>query len=163
MPKEQEIETITLSGRRVGIVGLGSILQWVASLGLADEKQITARLIEGVKSCNYVPDSTEAKYGQALLRAYQNHLGQKVDGLEQEGGLVIRILGPGCPRCDRLTRDVRNALAELGLVADVEHVRDPQRMVKYGFISTPALVINSRVRSSGRLPSREKIKIWLQE
>jgi small redox-active disulfide protein 2 len=163
MPKDQEIEMIIMSGRQVGIVGLRSILQQVASLGLADEKQITARLIERVKACNYVPDSAEAEYGKALLRAYRSRLGQKVDVTEQVRGLVIRILGPGCLRCDQLTREVRNALAELGLVADVEHVRDPEFMAKYGFISTPALVINGRVRSSGRLPSREKTRIWLQE
>jgi len=163
MAKEQEIETITLSSRQVGIVGLKSILQQVASLGLDDEKRITTRLIDKVKVLNYIPDSAEAEYGKALLRSYQRYLSQETDMMESARNLVIRILGPGCPRCDQLTREVRNALAELGLAADVEHVRDPAAVAKHGFIGTPALVINGRVRSSGRLPSREKIKVWLRE
>jgi len=82
---------------------------------------------------------------------------------QQESGLVIKILGPGCPRCDQLTREVRNALAEMGLTAGVEHIRDPERISRFGFLATPALVINGRVSSSGRVPSREKIKTWLQK
>jgi hypothetical protein len=58
---------------------------------------------------------------------------------------------------------MKNALAELQLAASVEHVREPGAISKYGFLATPALIINGQVRSSERVPSREKIKKWLQE
>lgn len=163
MPEEERPEMITVSGRQVGIIGLRSILQQISTLALDDEKQITTRLIARVKICSYIPDSAEAEYGRALLRAYKKFLGQKADPAEQGDGLVIRILGPGCPRCDQLAREVRNSLAELGLAADIEHVRDPEIIAQYGLLLTPALVINDRICSTGRLPSREKIKTWLQE
>jgi small redox-active disulfide protein 2 len=174
MAKEQEVENITVSGRQVGIVRLRSILQEVASLKIDDENRITAQLIERIRAYNYIPDSAEAEYGQALLRAYREYCGHATGSEDHAGagteaesgtetGLLIRILGPGCSRCEGLTREVTNALAELGLAADVEHVRDPEAIAKYGFLGTPALIINGRVRSSGRVPSRKKIKLWLQE
>jgi hypothetical protein len=174
MPKERESKFITVSGRQVGIVRLRSILQEVASLEIDDVKRITAQLMERIKACNYIPDSAEKEYGQALLRAYREYCGQATGPADHAGagteagsgtgtGLLIRVLGPGCSRCEHLTREVTNALAELGLAADVIHVREPRAIAQYGFLGMPALIINGRVCSSGRVPSRKKIKLWLQE
>lgn len=75
----------------------------------------------------------------------------------------IKVLGPGCPKCRALEEEVRKAMAELGLPARVEKVTDIREIVNYGVILTPALVVDGRVVSSGRVPSREEIKRWLQE
>ena len=56
-----------------------------------------------------------------------------------------------------------NALAELNVAADIQKVKDINEIAKYGVIGTPALVINGKVKSSGRIPSLEEIKTWVQE
>jgi small redox-active disulfide protein 2 len=159
--KQLQIGHIMIEGRSIGVAGLRDIFGQVASLGLKEDGRIRSELVRRIRAFNYIPESAEEKYSRALLRAYKIFIGHEVES--GETGPSIRILGPGCPRCDRLTEEVRNALAELGVAADVDHIRDPALMAKYGFISTPALVINGRVCSSGRLPSRKKIRIWLQE
>jgi len=77
--------------------------------------------------------------------------------------LEIRILGPGCPRCHELEKRTINALAELNLGADVQKVTDLKKIAEYKVFGTPALVINSQVVCSGRIPSLEEIKEWLKK
>jgi small redox-active disulfide protein 2 len=77
--------------------------------------------------------------------------------------MEIRILGTGCPRCNELEKRTINALAELNVGADVQKITDIKVFSKYGVFMTPGLVINSRVKSSGRLPSSEEIKNWIKE
>jgi small redox-active disulfide protein 2 len=76
--------------------------------------------------------------------------------------MEIKILGPGCPRCHEVERRTINALAELNVVADVEKVTDIKKIMAYGILSTPGLVINGKVKSSGRIPRPEEIKAWVQ-
>jgi small redox-active disulfide protein 2 len=77
--------------------------------------------------------------------------------------MEIKILGPGCPRCHEVEKRTINALAELNVVADVEKITDIKKIVAYGILSTPGLVINGKVKSSGRIPRVEEIKAWIQE
>jgi small redox-active disulfide protein 2 len=77
--------------------------------------------------------------------------------------MEIKILGPGCPKCGEVEKRVKNALAELAIVADVEKVTDIERMMSYGILATPGLVIDGKVRSSGRIPRVEDIKAWISE
>jgi small redox-active disulfide protein 2 len=77
--------------------------------------------------------------------------------------MEIRILGPGCPRCGELEKRTINALAELNVGADVQKVTDIRKIAEYKIFSTPGLVINGKVKSSGRIPSQEEIKRWIQE
>jgi small redox-active disulfide protein 2 len=77
--------------------------------------------------------------------------------------MEIKILGPGCPRCHEVEKRTINALAELNVVADVEKVTDIKKIMAYGILSTPGLVINGKVKSSGRIPRVEEIKAWIQE
>ena len=78
------------------------------------------------------------------------------------GELRIRVLGAGCPRCDRVMTDVRAVLAELGLTADLEHVKNLDRIAESGLVATPALVINGKIVSAGRVPARKEISGWLK-
>ncbi|MBS3820098.1 TM0996/MTH895 family glutaredoxin-like protein [bacterium] len=77
--------------------------------------------------------------------------------------MEIRILGPGCPRCEEVEKRTINALAELNVDADVQKVTDIKKISGYKVFATPALVINKKVKASGRIPSAKEIKQWLQE
>jgi small redox-active disulfide protein 2 len=157
----QDFTSITISGKSVGIEGLDEILCHAASRGISGDKLLKVELLRKAKEKNYIPGVVQAEYAEALLREYKRFIGGEVG--EKPAGLAIRILGPGCMNCERLASETKAALAELQLAADVKHVRDPVAISKYGFLATPALIINGQIRSSGRVPSREKIKKWLEE
>jgi small redox-active disulfide protein 2 len=74
----------------------------------------------------------------------------------------IKVLGSGCAKCAQLEKLTRQAVAELGLDAQVEHVTELTEMMAYGVMSTPALVVNGEVRLAGRLPKLEELKSLLQ-
>jgi len=75
----------------------------------------------------------------------------------------IKILGPGCARCASLEKEVINALAEMDVAANVKKVKDIQEIISYKIMSTPALVINDKVKVAGKVPKREEIKKYIQE
>jgi small redox-active disulfide protein 2 len=77
--------------------------------------------------------------------------------------MEIRILGPGCPRCHEVEKRTLNALAQLGVAADVQKVSDIKKIMEYNIIGTPGWVINGKVKASGRIPSQDEIKGWIQE
>jgi small redox-active disulfide protein 2 len=72
--------------------------------------------------------------------------------------MEIKILGTGCPRCKTLEKTVINALVEMDIAADVSKVEDIVKIMGYGIMHTPGLVINGKVVLSGRLPSTEEVK-----
>lgn len=69
----------------------------------------------------------------------------------------IKILGSGCANCHTLERLTREALADLGMDADVSAVTDYPSIVGYGVMSTPALVIDETVVLSGRVPTKAQV------
>ena len=77
--------------------------------------------------------------------------------------MEIRILGPGCPRCHEVEKRTINALAELNISADVQKVTDIKKIMEYKILGTPGLVINGKVKCSGKIPSLAEIKLWIQE
>jgi small redox-active disulfide protein 2 len=76
--------------------------------------------------------------------------------------MLIKILGSGCAKCNRLEQLTREAVAELGLEASFEHVTEMDKILAYPIMTTPALVIDEQVKVSGRIPSREELLGWLQ-
>ena len=76
--------------------------------------------------------------------------------------MLIKILGTGCAKCQRLEQLTREVVAELGVDAQFEHVRDMPAIMAYPVMTTPALVIDEAVKVSGRMPSREEIVGWLK-
>lgn len=75
----------------------------------------------------------------------------------------IKILGPGCPNCKKLHEMTINALAELNVAAEVEHVHDWKEILRY-IPDTPGLIIDEKVKHYGKpLPSLEKVKQLIQE
>lgn len=77
--------------------------------------------------------------------------------------MEIKVLGKGCPKCERLEKLAHEAAAELGIEASFVHVRDMDAILAYDIVSTPALVIDEQVVCSGRLPSKQEIAGWLAE
>jgi small redox-active disulfide protein 2 len=74
----------------------------------------------------------------------------------------IKILGTGCPKCHTLEAAVKKAVGELNIKdANIEHVKDINKIIEYGVMSTPALVVDGKVKSAGKIPSAEEIKKML--
>ncbi|MBK8119470.1 MAG: TM0996/MTH895 family glutaredoxin-like protein [Sulfuritalea sp.] len=76
--------------------------------------------------------------------------------------MQIKILGTGCAKCQRLEQLTREVVAELGIEAEFDHVRDMKMIMAYPVMTTPALVINEEVKVAGRMPSKEEIAGWLK-
>ena len=75
--------------------------------------------------------------------------------------LVIKILGGGCANCKRLEQITRKVVEDNQIEADFDHVTEYPDIMKYGVMSTPALVVDEKVLCSGRIPSESEVKTWL--
>jgi small redox-active disulfide protein 2 len=73
----------------------------------------------------------------------------------------IEVLGPGCNNCKRLEANAREAIAIAGVDAEIVKVTDYAKIMAYGIMSTPGLVIDGKVMSYGRIPSSGDIAEWL--
>lgn len=71
--------------------------------------------------------------------------------------MTIKVLGSGCLNCKKLYQSAEEAIKELNVNIDLEYVTDMQRIIAYGVMSTPALVINEKVVSQGRILNKEDI------
>ena len=72
--------------------------------------------------------------------------------------MEIKILGPGCPKCKTLEKLTREVVEKNGIDATIIKVEDIMEIMKYGVMSTPALVVDEKVEIKGRVPSIDEIK-----
>jgi len=72
--------------------------------------------------------------------------------------MEIKILGTGCPNCKVLERTTREVISEMNLDANVTKEEDIMKIMSYGVMHTPALVVDEKVVLSGRMPSRNEVK-----
>ena len=77
--------------------------------------------------------------------------------------LTIKILGPGCANCKRLEEIARKAASELNVAAEFTKVTDYDDILAYDLVSTPGLVINEKLVSSGGIPSPASVATWIAE
>jgi len=77
--------------------------------------------------------------------------------------MEIKILGTGCAKCHQVEKIVKEAVAETGATADIEHVTDFKRIAEYGVFSTPSVVVDGEVKSVGKIPKKDEIKAWLKK
>ena len=77
--------------------------------------------------------------------------------------LTIKVLGPGCANCKRVEQIARKAVEDMALEAEVIKVTDYNDIMKYNILSTPGLVINEKVVSSGRIPGPAEVTTWLAD
>jgi small redox-active disulfide protein 2 len=75
---------------------------------------------------------------------------------------TVKILGSGCANCRKLEAVARAAAAEAGIAADFVKVTDMQAIMAYDLLSTPGLVIDDKLVSSGRIPTQAEVQQWLK-
>lgn len=75
----------------------------------------------------------------------------------------VKVLGSGCAKCNALEKAVQAALEELGMVTSIDHVTDFGQIAAYGVMSTPALVVDGKVLSYGRVLNKEEAKDLIQK
>ena len=74
----------------------------------------------------------------------------------------IKVLGPGCKRCQTTEDMVKAAAGELGIAASVEKITDYAEIARWGIASTPGIVIDGKVVHAGGLPKEDDLRRWLQ-
>ncbi|MCX5686624.1 MAG: thioredoxin family protein [Candidatus Omnitrophica bacterium] len=77
--------------------------------------------------------------------------------------MKIEIFGPGCHRCQQVEKIVKNALTELNISAEMEKVKEIDKIVEAGIMQTPGLRINGKIKCFGRIPRAEEVKKWIAE
>lgn len=72
--------------------------------------------------------------------------------------MKIEILGTGCSKCKAMEENAKKAVSDAGIFAQIEKVEDLVKIMEYGVMNTPGLVINGEVKSTGKLLSPQEIK-----
>lgn len=77
--------------------------------------------------------------------------------------MKIEILGTGCSKCKKLNELVEKIINELGVSAEIIKITDINKIIDYGVMVTPALVIDGEVIVAGKIPSKEEITKWIEK
>lgn len=77
--------------------------------------------------------------------------------------MQIKILGPGCPRCEEVYKRTNEVLQEMSLTAEVEKVKDIQKIMEFKILATPGLIVNGKIKCTGKIPAKSQIKQWIEE
>jgi small redox-active disulfide protein 2 len=75
--------------------------------------------------------------------------------------IEIKVLGPGCPRCQKTEEIVLEAVREAGVEAEVTKVKDTMEIAKAGVFMTPAVMVNGEVKCVGKVPGKEEVVKWI--
>lgn len=89
--------------------------------------------------------------------------GAHQDEETQQDDHSVKILGSGCPKCNALEANTKEALEQLGMDTTIDHVKDFAKIAAYGVMSTPALVVDGKVVAYGKVLSTREIVKMLQE
>jgi len=160
--EEKDYRLVLVGNTHVGLIGLKGIFEELKEKRDKPEAEVKGLLVEKVGRKNYIAPSVKQNYEKALFREFKKFLGEKVE-YERGEFLEVTILGPGCYSCNKLEKDVMAVLSETGIQAGLNHISDPNLIAQYGILPTPALIINGKVKSSGRVPLKPMIKKWLEE
>jgi small redox-active disulfide protein 2 len=77
--------------------------------------------------------------------------------------MEIKVLGPGCPKCQATEKNVKEAVADSGLDVQVDKVTDLMEIARYGVFGTPAVVVDGEVKSVGKIPEKQEIMTWIEK
>jgi small redox-active disulfide protein 2 len=77
--------------------------------------------------------------------------------------MEIKVLGPGCLKCEQTEKIVKEAVQESGVNAKIEKVTDIMEIAKYGVFGTPAVVVEGEVKSVGKIPDKDEIMTWIKK
>jgi len=75
--------------------------------------------------------------------------------------MKIKVLGTGCAKCQALEKATREVIKELGIDAEIDHVRDIQKIMEYPILTTPGLVIDEKLVCSGRVPTKAEMTTFI--
>lgn len=75
----------------------------------------------------------------------------------------IKVLGPGCSKCEKTVKLVNEVVQEAGIDAKVEKVTDMMKIAGYGVFGTPAVVVDGDVKCVGKIPKKEDVMAWLKK
>ena len=75
--------------------------------------------------------------------------------------MKIKVLGPGCARCQQLEKTTKEVVQELGIDAEVEEIKDMKKIMEYPILTTPGLVIDEKLVCSGRVPSKAEVTTFI--
>ena len=160
---QKDVRQIKVGKNVIGIIGLKNTLEVVAKDSAEKtETEIQTELLKRLSKKNYIPDHIRDEYGKAFLREFNKFIDRPYEK-EVFEGLEVKVLGQGCTQCDKLEQELMHVMAEFELIADIEHVRDIKEIGKYGVMGMPALIINGKVKSVGRIPPKNKLIEWLKE
>jgi len=160
---QKDVKQIKVGKHTIGIIGLKSIIEKVANdFAQKPEAEVIDELLKRLSAKNYIPGNIRKEYGKAFLREFNKSLGRPYEK-EVFEGLEVKVLGQGCTQCDKLEQELMDVVAEFEFIADIEHVRNLKEIGKYGVMGMPALIINGKVKSVGRVPSKNKLIEWLKE
>ncbi len=157
-----KVDRLKVGKFTIGIVGLEAALSEAAAARLEPDESAARHILERVRAANYIPPAAEAEYLEALLREYRKRLGLPAAEPAVEG-VDVKVLGPGCPSCERLEALVRKLMASANITGSIEHVRDLKEIASYGILPMPGLVINGKVRCAGRVPTEKQLLEWLRD
>lgn len=160
--EEKDYRLVFVGNTHVGLIGLKAVFEELKDWRSESESMLKQMLVERVGKKNYIPSSVKEEYEKVLFKEFKKFLGKKVEE-QRSGFLEVAILGPGCYSCNKLEQDVMAVLSETGIQAGLNHISDPSLMAQYGILPTPALIINGKVKFSGRVPLKSMIKKWLEE
>lgn len=77
--------------------------------------------------------------------------------------MVVKILGSGCANCKKLQAITEETIKEMGVSVEVQKVEDIKKIMSYGVMRTPAIVVNEKVKAFGRIPGKDEIKKYVQD
>ncbi|MBI9089401.1 MAG: TM0996/MTH895 family glutaredoxin-like protein [Desulfobacterium sp.] len=77
--------------------------------------------------------------------------------------MEIKVLGPGCAKCNKTAKMIEDVIKETGADATVEKVTDMMQIASYGVFGTPSVIIDNDVKCTGKVPKKDDIKAWLNK
>jgi len=75
--------------------------------------------------------------------------------------MIIKVLGTGCSKCQAMEKNVRDAIKELGIEAEIDHVKEINKIMEYPILTTPGLVIDEKLVSSGKVPTKAEVTTYI--
>jgi len=75
--------------------------------------------------------------------------------------MEIKVLGPGCAKCNKTEKLVREVIKETGVDASVEKITDMMQIASFGIFGTPSVIVDGEVKCTGKVPKKTDIKTWL--